>query len=151
MDEMSLEEGFRVLELAPSASQAEAWTAFLRLARRNHPELHPRGQQNRRFGEIVRAYQVVQGELDLRAQRSGRAVAAGTTYALTAHRPQRNWSAIGEAVLRWWARGMLIGGAGFLLYVVGMILQQCFVLSFPQEGLRTVDPWMIPGQDDLPF
>ena len=127
-----------MLELPPSASGMEVWTAFLRLARRNHPELHPGGRQNQRFVEIVRAYQALEKELDLRPERSD--VAAEVGRLVKTYRPKRDWARVGDTLLSWWARGMLIGGALFLLFVVGMVLCQCAVLSRPQESLLVDEP-----------
>ena len=132
MVKMTREDCFRVLELPPSASAMEVWTAFLRLARRNNPELHPRGWQNERFVEIVQAYRILEKELDLRPERSE--VAAEVQRLVKRYRPRRDWAAIGERALAWWAKGMLLGGVVLLLFVVGMLVYECIVLSFPEEG-----------------
>jgi hypothetical protein len=138
MNDMTPEEGFRVLNLPPSASEVEAWTAFLRLARRNHPDLHKARRQHDRFVEIVRAHQVVRAELRRRAESPDEATAAvATTYPGVYKVPKAgpDWERIGEAALRWWVRIMLVGGAAFLLFVVILILTQCVTLSFPTEHI----------------
>lgn len=138
MNDMTPEEGFRVLGLPPSASEVEVWTAFLRLARRNHPDLDKARRRRERFVEAVRAYQVVRAELRRRAAVSEQASAAAvTTYPGVYQVPKDgpDWERIGEAALRWWVRIMLIGGAAFLLLVVILILTQCVTLSFPIEEI----------------
>ncbi|UCG32677.1 MAG: DnaJ domain-containing protein [Phycisphaerales bacterium] len=145
MNDMTPEEGFRVLGLPASASEIEAWTAFLRLARRNHPNLHKTRPRQDRFVEIVQAYQVVRAELRRRRAESldEAAAAAVTTYPGAYEIPKAgpDWERIGEAALLWWVRIMLVGGAAFLLFVVILILTQCITLSFPTE--------QIPHGEDL--
>ena len=145
MNVMTPEEGFRVLGLPASASEVEAWTAFLRLARRNHPDLHRARRRQDRFVEIVRAYQVVRAELRRRADSpDGATAAVATTYPGAYEIPKAgvDWERIGEAALLWWVRIMLVGGAVFLLFVVILILTQCVTLSFPTEMIpRSEDPY----------
>jgi hypothetical protein len=141
---MTPEEGFRVLDLPSSASEVEAWTAFLRLARRNHPDLHKTRPRQDRFVEIVRAYQVVRAELRRRRASPAGAMAVATTnypgvYEIPKAGP--DWERIGEVALRWWVRIMLVAGAAFLLLVVILIITQCVTLSFPTEH--------IPHAEDL--
>lgn len=77
---------YDVLGLKPGASEAEVKSAYRKLARQNHPDLHPNDKKaEERFKEISAAYDVLRDPEKMRQEEERRARAAAGSSGATRH------------------------------------------------------------------